>query len=87
MSAAESAAFVRRVTAMRAWQVRAVATALDVRRARSKAGTAVYIAEVFEKPARRREAEKAVEAVSRGIRRPGVVKNLHDAFDAAAAVS
>lgn len=84
MSAAESAAFVRRVTAMRAWQVRNVAAALAVRRARSKAGTAVGIVEVFEDPARRHEAEKAVEAVSRGIKRPGIVRSLHDAFDAAA---
>ena len=78
---AESVAFCRALTAMRAWQVRDVAMALAVPRARTKAAQAWAITEVFEDVRRRAEADKAVKAVSRGIKRPGVVKCLLPAFD------
>ena len=81
---AEGASFLRSLKALRAWQVRDVAVALAVPRARSKGTAVLAITEVFEDAGRRREAEKALEAVSRGIKRPGIVKCLHDSFESAA---
>lgn len=81
VASAESAAFQRALKAMRPWQLRDVALALAVRRARTKAEQAWAITEVFEDLERRAEATKAVDAVSRGIKRPGIIKSLLPAFD------
>jgi hypothetical protein len=73
-------AFRRSLSALMAWQTRLVAEALALPVSTKDANIETIVL-IHQNACRREEATKAVEAVTRGIKRPGIVKDLLPSFD------